>query len=123
MRPRSSESAADFASCALCLLNPSSAGRPICIYRSRSERTIVRNLEGCSFTPSAIRYATRILATWPRPYLQSVYDQSSFVKCLTWEFRKKKWPLKLGIMSTISADEIVDLIASIRIRHHEVESD
>jgi DNA-binding transcriptional LysR family regulator len=32
-----------------------------------------------------------------------------------------KWPLKLGIMTTISPDEIVDLIANIRTRHPEVE--
>ena len=55
-----------------------------------------------------------------RPHLQSVYDQSRLVKRLSREFAKK-WPLKLGIMSTISPDEIVDLIANIRTRHPDVE--
>ncbi|MGB3582307.1 MAG: LysR family transcriptional regulator, partial [Roseiarcus sp.] len=55
-----------------------------------------------------------------RPHLQSVYDHSKLAKRLSKEFATK-WPLKLGIMSTISPEEIVDLIASIRTRHPEVE--
>jgi len=55
-----------------------------------------------------------------RPHLQSVYDHSRLAKRLSQEF-VKKWPLKLGIMSTISPDEIVDLIANIRSRHPDVE--
>ncbi len=55
-----------------------------------------------------------------RPHLQSVYDQSRLVKRLSQEF-VAKWPLKLGIMSTISPDEIVDLIANIRTHHPDVE--
>jgi DNA-binding transcriptional LysR family regulator len=55
-----------------------------------------------------------------RPHLQSVYDHSKLAKRLSKEFATK-WPLKLGIMSTISPDEIVDLIANIRTRHPEVE--
>jgi DNA-binding transcriptional LysR family regulator len=42
------------------------------------------------------------------------------VKDLSRDFTKK-WPLKLGIMSTISPDEIVDLIANIRTRHPGIE--
>jgi hypothetical protein len=37
-------------------------------------------------------------------------------KRLSLEFVRKS-PLKLGIMSTISPDEIVDLVANIRTRH------
>ena len=55
-----------------------------------------------------------------RPHLQSVYDHSRLAKRLSREF-VRKWPLKLGIMSTVSPDEIVDLIASVRIRHADVE--
>src|SRR5208282_1187031 len=55
-----------------------------------------------------------------RPHLQSVYDHSKLAKRLSKEFATK-WPLKLGIMSTISPEEIVDLIANIRTRHPEVE--
>jgi LysR family transcriptional regulator, hydrogen peroxide-inducible genes activator len=31
------------------------------------------------------------------------------------------WPLKLGIVSTISPDEVIDLVANIRTHHPEVE--
>jgi LysR family transcriptional regulator, hydrogen peroxide-inducible genes activator len=51
---------------------------------------------------------------------QSVYDHSRLAKDLSQDF-VGKWPLKLGIMSTISADEVVDLIANIRTRHPDVE--
>ena len=54
------------------------------------------------------------------PHLQSLYDHSRLVKHLSQDF-VGKWPLKLGIMSTISPDEIVDLIANIRTRHPDVE--
>lgn len=55
-----------------------------------------------------------------RPHLQSVLDQSMLVKHLSQDFVRKV-PLKLGIMSTISPDEIVDLIGNIRTRHPGVE--
>ena len=55
-----------------------------------------------------------------RPHLQSVYDHSMLAKHLSQDFAQKV-PLKLGIMSTISPDEIVDLIANIRTRHPDVE--
>src|SRR5215469_5830120 len=55
-----------------------------------------------------------------RPHLQSVFDHATLVKRLSKDFVQKV-PLKLGIMSTISPDEIVDLIASIRIRHPDIE--
>jgi LysR family transcriptional regulator, hydrogen peroxide-inducible genes activator len=55
-----------------------------------------------------------------RPHLQSVYDHSKMAKRLSRDF-VKKWPLKLGIMTTISPDEIVDLIGNIRVGHPEVE--
>jgi DNA-binding transcriptional LysR family regulator len=55
-----------------------------------------------------------------RPYPQSICDQSTLAKRLSHEF-VSKWPLKLGIMTTISPEEIVDLIANIRTRHSVVE--
>jgi LysR family transcriptional regulator, hydrogen peroxide-inducible genes activator len=55
-----------------------------------------------------------------RPHLQSVYDHSKMAKRLSRDFAKK-WPLKLGIMTTTSPDEIVDLIGNIRAGHPEVE--
>jgi LysR family transcriptional regulator, hydrogen peroxide-inducible genes activator len=55
-----------------------------------------------------------------RPHLQSVYHHSMLAKHLSQDFAQRV-PLKLGIMSTISPDEIVDLIANIRTRHPDVE--
>jgi LysR family transcriptional regulator, hydrogen peroxide-inducible genes activator len=55
-----------------------------------------------------------------RPHLQSVYHHSMLAKQLSQDF-ERRLPLKLGIMSTISPDEIVDLIANIRTRHPDVE--
>jgi LysR family hydrogen peroxide-inducible transcriptional activator len=54
------------------------------------------------------------------PHLQSVYNHSMLAKHLSRDFMRRL-PLKLGIMSTISPDEIVDLIANIRTRHPDVE--
>ena len=47
-----------------------------------------------------------------RPHLQSVYHHSMLVKHLSQDFGQKV-PLKLGIMSTISPDEIIDLLQSL----------
>jgi DNA-binding transcriptional LysR family regulator len=55
-----------------------------------------------------------------RPHLQSVFDHSRVAKQLSRDFVYKV-PLKLGIMSTISPDEIIDLIANLRARHPDVE--
>ena len=87
---------------------------------SRAIKLLEEELGGLLFHRE--RDSTRLtdLGHMARPYLQSVYDQSSLVKRLSRELAKK-WPLKLGIMSTISPDEIVDLIANIRTRHPEVE--
>ena len=87
---------------------------------SRAIKLLEEELGGLLFHRE--RDSTRLtdLGHMARPYLQSVYDQSRLVKRLSHDF-VKKWPLKLGIMSTISPDEIVDLIASIRTRHPEVE--
>jgi DNA-binding transcriptional LysR family regulator len=54
------------------------------------------------------------------PHLQSVYDHSMLAKHLSQDFMRRL-PLRLGIMSTISPDEIVDLIGNIRTRHPDVE--
>jgi len=55
-----------------------------------------------------------------RPHLQLVFDQTKLAKQLSQEFFHRV-SLKLGIMSTISPDEIVDLIANLRTRHPNVD--
>ena len=78
-----------------------------------------RSLGGCFFTASENRRTSRILATWPDRIF------SRFTTSRGWYARSQefvtKWPLKLGIMSTISPDEIVDLIANIRTHPPDVD--
>ncbi len=80
---------------------------------SRAIKLLEEELGGLLFHRE--RDSTRLtdLGHMVRPYLQSVHDQSSLVKRLSREF-VRRWALKLGIMTTISPDEIVDLIANIR---------
>lgn len=55
-------------------------------------------------------------------YLQGVFENSRQAKKFADEYvRLKKTPLKVGIMSTIAPDEIVELISSIRAHHPGVE--
>ncbi len=54
---------------------------------SRANKLSRRSFEGCFFTASENRRTfLRILATWPGPHFQSVYDQSRLVKRLSQEF-------------------------------------
>jgi DNA-binding transcriptional LysR family regulator len=53
-----------------------------------------------------------------RPHLETVYEAALKATRLSQDIKRlKKVPLKLGIMSTISPDEIVDLIAALKMRH------
>src|SRR6266446_3149951 len=54
------------------------------------------------------------------PHLQSVFDHSKVAKQLSQDFFQKV-PLKLGIMSTISPEEIIGLIANLRARYPDVD--
>jgi len=57
-----------------------------------------------------------------KPHLQQIFDESHQAKRVARDFAcLKKSTLTLGIMSTISPDEIVDLIANLRARHPHVE--
>jgi LysR family transcriptional regulator, hydrogen peroxide-inducible genes activator len=87
---------------------------------SRAIKLLEEELGGLLFHRERDSTHLTDLGQMVRPYPQSVYDQSRLVKRLSRDF-VKKWPLKLGIMSTISPDEIVDLIANIRAHHPEVE--
>lgn len=55
-------------------------------------------------------------------FLQGVFENSQQAKQIADQYvRLKKTPLKVGIMSTIAPDEIVELISSIRTQHPGVE--
>jgi LysR family transcriptional regulator, hydrogen peroxide-inducible genes activator len=57
-----------------------------------------------------------------RPHLETVYNAAVKAKRLSQDISQlKRVPLKLGIMSTISPDEIVDLIAALKTRHEGLE--
>ena len=57
-----------------------------------------------------------------RPHLETVFAAAVKVKHLSQDLSQlKRVPLKLGIMSTISPDEIVDLIGALKVRHDGLE--
>lgn len=57
-----------------------------------------------------------------RPHLELVYEKARSAKELAQDFKRlKKTVLKLGIMCTIAPTHLVDLIASVRSRHEDVE--
>ena len=57
-----------------------------------------------------------------RPHLETVYEAAVKVKHLSQDLSQlKRVPLKLGIMSTISPDEIVDLIGALKMRYDGLE--
>ena len=57
-----------------------------------------------------------------RPHLETVFEAAIKAKRLSQDLTQlKRVPLKLGIMSTISPDEIVELIAALKTRHEGLE--
>ena len=57
-----------------------------------------------------------------RPHLETVYEAAVKAKRLSQDIKQlKRVLLKLGIMCTISPDEIVDLIAALNMRHDGLE--
>jgi len=57
-----------------------------------------------------------------RPHLETIYSSAVKAKRVSRDLTEfRKVPLKLGIMSTISPFEIVDLIAALKTRHHGLE--
>jgi DNA-binding transcriptional LysR family regulator len=87
---------------------------------SRAVKLLEEELGGPLFYRDRESSSLTELGQIVKPHLQSLYDHSMTAKRLSQDFIRKV-PLKLGIMSTISPDEIVDLIASLRMRHPEVD--
>jgi DNA-binding transcriptional LysR family regulator len=57
-----------------------------------------------------------------QPHLRQMYERSQSAQQLAKDYgRLKKTPLKIGIMSTIAPDQIIDLIAAIKSRHPGIE--
>src|ERR1700686_4465214 len=87
---------------------------------SRAIKLLEEELGGLLFRRERESTHLTDLGHMVRPHLQSVYHHSMLAKHLSQDF-VRRLPLKLGIMGTISPDEIVDLIANIRTRHPDVE--
>jgi LysR family transcriptional regulator, hydrogen peroxide-inducible genes activator len=87
---------------------------------SRAIKLLEEELGGPLFHREGASTHLTDLGHMVRPHLQLVFDQSMLVKHLSQVFVRKV-PLKLGIMSTISPDEIIDLIGNIRTRHPGIE--
>ena len=88
---------------------------------SRAIKLLEEELGGPLFRREPSRTLLTELGRMVRPYLETVYDQSQAVKRLSQDFLSNKVPLKLGIMSTISPAEVVDLIAGVKARHTGIE--
>jgi LysR family transcriptional regulator, hydrogen peroxide-inducible genes activator len=88
---------------------------------SRAIKLLEEELGGPLFHRERSRTHLTELGRMIRPHLETVYDESRAVKRLSQDFSNNKTPLKLGIMSTISPAEIVDLIAAVRARLAGVE--
>ena len=53
-----------------------------------------------------------------QPHLTEIYDAALSTKRLAQNYgQMKRTPLRLGIMSTVAPDEIIELIAAIKSRH------
>ena len=107
------------------------------------ELNFSRAAENCNVTQSALsraiqqlevelggqlihreRHLTHVtdLGQMVRPHLEMVHRAAVRAKQLAQDVSElKRVPLKLGIMSTISPDEIVDLVASIKSKHQGLE--
>ena len=84
---------------------------------SRAIKLLEGELGGPLFRRERSRTHLTELGRMVRPHLETVYDESRMVKCLSRDFLNARVLLKLGIMSTISPGEIVDLIAAVKARH------
>src|SRR5262249_1097279 len=57
-----------------------------------------------------------------KPHLRQMYEKSQSAQQLAKDYKRlKKTPLKLGIMSTVAPDQIIDLIAAIKSRYAGIE--
>jgi DNA-binding transcriptional LysR family regulator len=88
---------------------------------SRAIKLLEEELGGPLFHRERSRTHLTELGRMVRPHLETVYDESRAVKRLSQDFANNRTPLRLGIMSTISPAEIVDLIAAVKARLAGVE--
>lgn len=89
---------------------------------SRAIKMLEEELGGALFRRERDRTHLTELGRMVWPHLATVYEQSMLAKRASEDYTTmRKVPFELGIMSTISPDEIVDLIAALRLRHRGIE--
>jgi LysR family transcriptional regulator, hydrogen peroxide-inducible genes activator len=89
---------------------------------SRAIQLLEAELGGMLFRRERNRTHLSELGEMVRPHLETVYNGALSAKRLSRDLTQmKKVPLKLGIMSIISPDEIVELIAALRTRYDGLE--
>lgn len=89
---------------------------------SRAIKSLEAELGGLLFHRERHRSHLTELGQMVLPHLESVYNSAADAKRLSRDLaRMTKVPLRLGIMSTISPDEIVDLIAALKTQYQGLE--
>ncbi len=89
---------------------------------SRAIQALEQELGGPLFRRERSHTHLSELGRMVQPHLAEVFDNTQSAKRLALDYaRLKKTPLKLGIMSTIAPDQIIDLIAAVRTRHPGIE--
>jgi len=89
---------------------------------SRAIQALEQELGGPLFRRERSHTHLSELGRMVQPHLAEVLDSTQSAKRLAQEYgRLKKTPMKLGIMSTIAPDEIIDLIGAVRTRHPGIE--
>ncbi len=89
---------------------------------SRAIQALEQELGGPLFRRERSHTHLSELGRMVQPHLAEVLDSTQSARRLAQEYgRLKKTPMKLGIMSTIAPDEIIDLIGAVRTRHPGIE--
>ena len=89
---------------------------------SRAIQLIEAELGGLLFHREHRRTHLTELGRMVRPHLEAVYEGLQTTKQVSTDFvRMKRVPLSLGIMSTISPDEIIDMIGNLHTRYQNIE--
>ena len=89
---------------------------------SRAIKSLEAELGGVLFRRERNNTHLSELGLMVRPHLETVYSATASAKQVSQDVnRMKKVPLKLGLMSTIAPDEIVELIAALKAQHPGLE--
>ncbi len=89
---------------------------------SRAIQALEQELGGPLFRRERSHTHLSELGRMVEPHLAEIFDSTQSAKRMAQEYgRLGKTPLKLGIMSTIAPDQIIDLIAAVRARYPGIE--